>query len=157
MSFFGNAAGSSSSSTVAPASTEKDIEVADPPTDSISTISFSSAADYLAVGSWDNNVSLQFTIPILFGSALICNGIGPHLRGWSKWADTRKGDVLTSRASTKCLLEQGASYFSFQRRNMADFDSRKETRYCLGALTMLRACSTLPQGSHNKWPNTKPL
>jgi WD40 repeat protein len=108
MSFFGGAAGSSSS-TVVPASTEKDIEVADPPTDSISSISFSSAADYLAVGSWDNNVNLQFAIPILFGFLLTCSGIGPHLRGWSKWADTRKGDVLTPRASTKCLLEQGAS------------------------------------------------
>ena len=54
MSFFG---GASSSTTAVPASAEKDIEVADPPTDSISSISFSSAADYLAVGSWDNNVS----------------------------------------------------------------------------------------------------
>lgn len=33
-----------------------DFEVADPPTDSISSISFSPAADFLAAGSWDNNV-----------------------------------------------------------------------------------------------------
>jgi mRNA export factor len=58
MSFFSGGA-SSSSATVVPAA-EKDIEVADPPSDSISSISFSSAADYLAVGSWDNNVSLWF-------------------------------------------------------------------------------------------------
>lgn len=35
---------------------EKDLEVSDPPTDSISSLAFSSVADYLAVGSWDNNV-----------------------------------------------------------------------------------------------------
>jgi mRNA export factor len=56
MSFFSGGA-SSSSATVVPAA-EKDIEVADPPSDSISSISFSSAADYLAVGSWDNNVRI---------------------------------------------------------------------------------------------------
>ncbi|KAL4062201.1 WD40-repeat-containing domain protein [Scleroderma yunnanense] len=45
--------------TVAPApSADKDIEVADPPSDSISSLAFSSAADYLAVGSWDNHVRL---------------------------------------------------------------------------------------------------
>jgi mRNA export factor len=38
------------------ATAEKDIEVAEPPTDSISSLSFSSQADYLAVGSWDNSV-----------------------------------------------------------------------------------------------------
>ena len=52
MSFFG-----ASTSTTPAAAADKDIEVADPPADSISSISFSSAADYLAVGSWDNNVS----------------------------------------------------------------------------------------------------
>lgn len=55
MSFFS----SSSSNTLvnnAPAQAEKDIEVADPPTDSISSVAFSPTADYLAVGSWDNNV-----------------------------------------------------------------------------------------------------
>jgi mRNA export factor len=49
MSFFANASTS--------ATAEKDIEVADPPTDSISSLAFSPQADYLAVGSWDNNVS----------------------------------------------------------------------------------------------------
>ncbi|KDQ59327.1 hypothetical protein JAAARDRAFT_34068 [Jaapia argillacea MUCL 33604] len=52
MSFFGAA-----SSTTA-AAADKDIEVADPPSDSISSLAFSSAADYLAVGSWDNNVRI---------------------------------------------------------------------------------------------------
>ena len=50
MSFFGAA-----TSTTA-AVPDKDVEVADPPPDSISSLSFSPQADYLAVGSWDNNV-----------------------------------------------------------------------------------------------------
>ena len=33
-----------------------DAEVADPPTDSISCLSFSGMGDYLAVASWDSNV-----------------------------------------------------------------------------------------------------
>jgi len=37
---------------------ENDVEVIDPPTDSISSLAFSPKADYLAVGSWDNNVRL---------------------------------------------------------------------------------------------------
>lgn len=54
MSFFGAASSSTTANTAAAA--DKDIEVADPPTDSISSLSFSSQADYLAVASWDNNV-----------------------------------------------------------------------------------------------------
>ena len=44
--------------TAAPATTpaSKDIEVSNPPGDSISAVSFSSAADYLAVASWNNEV-----------------------------------------------------------------------------------------------------
>ena len=53
MSFFSS---SSSNALVNNAAADKDIEVADPPTDSISSVSFSPTADYLAVGSWDNNV-----------------------------------------------------------------------------------------------------
>lgn len=34
----------------------KDVEIPNAPTDSISSISFSPQADFLAVGSWDNNV-----------------------------------------------------------------------------------------------------
>ncbi|CAL1716809.1 unnamed protein product [Somion occarium] len=56
MSFFSGA--STSTAVSAPAATEKDIEVADPPTDSISSLAFSPQADYLAVGSWDNNVRI---------------------------------------------------------------------------------------------------
>lgn len=53
MSFFG--AGATPTTTAVTA--EKDIEVPEAPTDSISSLAFSPAADYLAVGSWDNNVS----------------------------------------------------------------------------------------------------
>lgn len=56
MSFFGSA--TSTAPTGPAASQEKDVEVADPPSDSISSLAFSSAAEYLAVGSWDNNVRL---------------------------------------------------------------------------------------------------
>lgn len=36
----------------------KDFEVTAPPTDGVSCLAFSPTADILAVGSWDNNVSL---------------------------------------------------------------------------------------------------
>jgi WD40 repeat protein len=53
MSFFGN----TNTAPAAPASADpKDIEVSNPPADSISKISFCPTADYLAIGSWDNNV-----------------------------------------------------------------------------------------------------
>ena len=56
MSFFGSTASSTATSTTV---ADKDIEVADPPTDSISCLSFSSQADYLAVGSWSNEVCID--------------------------------------------------------------------------------------------------
>lgn len=55
MSFFSNTNPTAVASTNS-TSGDKDIEVSDPPTDSISSLSFSSQADYLAVGSWDNSV-----------------------------------------------------------------------------------------------------
>ena len=73
---------SASSSTAATAVADKDIEVADPPTDSISSLAFSPQADYLAVGSWDNNVRLPrvcFCIDI--------EAVPVHFRsGYMKWA-----------------------------------------------------------------------
>ncbi|EIN04812.1 Poly(A)+ RNA export protein [Punctularia strigosozonata HHB-11173 SS5] len=54
MSFFG--AGSSATTTAQ--KDPPDIEVADPPTDSISSLAFSGAGEFLAVGSWDNNVRI---------------------------------------------------------------------------------------------------
>ncbi|KAJ7844365.1 WD40-repeat-containing domain protein [Mycena olivaceomarginata] len=49
---------SSTSNAATTAAVEKDIEMGDPPTDSISSMAFSSQADYLAVGSWDNSVRI---------------------------------------------------------------------------------------------------
>ena len=40
------------------ATARKDVEVRDPPQESISSLAFSPQQDYLAVGSWDNNVRL---------------------------------------------------------------------------------------------------
>lgn len=37
---------------------KNDVELKDPPTDSISDISWSTAADYLSVASWDNAVRI---------------------------------------------------------------------------------------------------
>lgn len=48
----------SSSSNTGVNAVQKDVEVADPPGDSISALAFSNQADFLAVGSWDNSVSL---------------------------------------------------------------------------------------------------
>ncbi|KAJ6570297.1 WD40-repeat-containing domain protein [Mycena vulgaris] len=57
MAFF-NSSTSTSLSTGTAAPAEKDIEMGDPPSDSISSLSFSGQADYLAVGSWDNSVRI---------------------------------------------------------------------------------------------------
>ncbi|EAU85308.2 polyA+ RNA export [Coprinopsis cinerea okayama7 len=57
MSFFG-AGSSTTAGTSTTAPVEKDVEVADPPTDSISSLSFSPQAEYLAVASWDQSVRI---------------------------------------------------------------------------------------------------
>ncbi|KAF7317059.1 Poly(A)+ RNA export protein [Mycena chlorophos] len=47
-----------SSTTASGLTAQKDVEVSEPPTDSISSLAFSNQADYLAVGSWDNSVRI---------------------------------------------------------------------------------------------------
>lgn len=54
MAFFGASTTSANVSSTA----EKDVEVSDPPPDAISSLSFCPVADFLAVGSWDNNVRI---------------------------------------------------------------------------------------------------
>jgi len=54
MAFFG----AGSTTTNVSSAPEKDLEVVDPPPDSISSLSFCPVADFLAVGSWDNNVRI---------------------------------------------------------------------------------------------------
>ena len=58
MSFFAAPAATTTTSTTA--SADKDVEMGDPPTDSISSMAFSPQADYLSVGSWDNSVCSRF-------------------------------------------------------------------------------------------------
>ncbi|CAA7270557.1 unnamed protein product [Cyclocybe aegerita] len=58
MSYFSNIANARSMNATLSSAVEKDVELGDPPSDSISSISFSSQANYLAVGSWDNSVRI---------------------------------------------------------------------------------------------------
>lgn len=65
MSFFGGV-GNRPSSTFGSANSisneSKDVECADPPSDSISSLAFSTAGEFMAVGSWNNEVWLTFLI-----------------------------------------------------------------------------------------------
>ena len=61
--FFG-----SNTSTAVNANAEKDVEVSEPPGDSISSLSFSPVADFLAVGSWNNEVRLALFFQLSFRS-----------------------------------------------------------------------------------------
>ncbi|KAH8112004.1 WD40 repeat-like protein [Phellopilus nigrolimitatus] len=66
MSFFGGApstAGTTIGATNTNANEPKDVEVSDPPSDSISSLAFSSAGEYLAVGSWNNEVRIYEVNP----------------------------------------------------------------------------------------------
>lgn len=58
MSFFNSSTSTGAGTSTTTATPDKDLEVAEPPTDSISSLAFSPQAEYLAVGSWDNNVCL---------------------------------------------------------------------------------------------------
>lgn len=55
MSFL-NASSSTSGAAAAAPKDAAGIEVSDPPSDSVSALAFSGAADFLAVGSWNNEV-----------------------------------------------------------------------------------------------------
>ena len=96
-----------SSSTAATPVADKDIEVADPPTDSISSLAFSPQADYLAVGSWDNNVSS----PRRWCCVRVVDGIRGHsgadIRSWSERTDAGEGNVWAPRPCVERVLEQG--------------------------------------------------
>ncbi|KAF5342084.1 hypothetical protein D9611_001906 [Ephemerocybe angulata] len=90
MSFFGSSAATAVTNT---ASGEKDVEVSEPPTDSISSISFSPAAEYLAVGSWDNSVRIY--------------EIGPQGQSQGKAMYPHQGPVLDV-----CWNKEGNKIFS---------------------------------------------
>lgn len=85
MSFFSTGSSSAVTNTSAAAPAAKDIEVSDPPPDSVSSLAWSPQADFLAAASWDNNVRIyevspggqtQVSTTILF---LLCSpGILPY-------------------------------------------------------------------------------
>ena len=112
MSFFGAGAASSTlGASTSAAATERDIEVSDPPDDSISCLEFCPVADYLAVGSWNNQVRR------IVGHGLRTTEIGragSNLRSRSKWADTGQGHVPTRGSCAVCVLEQGKSRFDLR-------------------------------------------
>jgi len=56
MSFF--PAGPASITPTTSANADKDVEMPEPPTDSISSLAFAGTADYLSVGSWDGSVRI---------------------------------------------------------------------------------------------------
>ncbi|KAM6504350.1 WD40-repeat-containing domain protein [Amanita muscaria] len=58
MAYFSTASTAPGVSSTTSTAAEKDVEVSEPPSDSISSLAFSSQADYLAVGSWDNSVRI---------------------------------------------------------------------------------------------------
>ncbi|TFK75084.1 WD40 repeat-like protein [Pluteus cervinus] len=62
MSFFGSSVATAVASATSNTA-DKDVEVSNPPDDSISSLAFSPQADYLAVGSWDNSVRLYAVAP----------------------------------------------------------------------------------------------
>ncbi|OCB89411.1 WD40 repeat-like protein [Sanghuangporus baumii] len=63
MSFFGSTTSTSTALGGTNANEPKDVEVSDPPNDSISSVSFSTAGEYLAVGSWNNEVRIYEVNP----------------------------------------------------------------------------------------------
>lgn len=84
------------------------IEIADPPTDSVSSISFSPQADFLAVGSWDNSVRIYFLDYLIFLSyfRLIFNfWTGKDLCDWRWRPVAEQGCSLPPRTCAECLLE----------------------------------------------------
>jgi mRNA export factor len=125
--------------------------MADPPTDSISSIAFSSQADYLAVGSWDNSVRpVKYFSTVKYSSTRT----GPNLRGDSVWPVTRKGNVPTPRSCFRGLLEQGTSEHS--RPYVLSFMSlcRRGTKSFLEEQTMLGVCSTSQPASRRRSRST---
>lgn len=70
MAFFGSTGSSLStalSGSALASTTAPDVEVANPPADSISSLAWSPTADFLAVGSWDNQVRTKPRIAIKKG------------------------------------------------------------------------------------------
>ncbi|ELU37574.1 Poly(A)+ RNA export protein [Rhizoctonia solani AG-1 IA] len=83
-----------------PSTTEvKDTELVDPPNDSISCMSFSPTADYLAVGSWNHEVSQDVYVRLY--------EIGPQGQSQGKAMFKHDGPVLSV-----CWNKEGNKVFS---------------------------------------------
>jgi len=76
-------------------SSAQDTEVVNPPTDSISAVSFSPTADILGVTSWDNTVSLWFCRRDRLGAR----------EGKKKGGREGTGGTLVNRSLEEELLE----------------------------------------------------
>ncbi|KAJ7672129.1 WD40-repeat-containing domain protein [Mycena polygramma] len=76
-----------------PNTVQQDMEVVDPPPDSISSLAFSSQADFLAVGSWDNSVRVY--------------EVGPGGKSQGKAMYQHEGPVLSV-----CWSKDGTKIFS---------------------------------------------
>ncbi|KAK7032818.1 WD40-repeat-containing domain protein [Favolaschia claudopus] len=91
---------SSNSNAAANNGAPKDIEVADPPSDSISSLAFSNQADFIAAGSWDNNVRVY--------------EVGPGGKTQGKAMYSHQGPVLSV-----CWSQDGSKIFSGGADNAA--------------------------------------
>ncbi|KAJ7911494.1 WD40-repeat-containing domain protein [Mycena leptocephala] len=91
---------------------QKDVEIADPPGDSISSLAFSKQADFLAVGSWDNSVRIY--------------EVGPGGKSQGKAMYQHEGPVLSV-----CWSQDGSKIFSGGADNagrMYDVSTGKATQ-----------------------------
>src|ERR1700733_9359774 len=93
---------------IATTSITTDLEIGDPPTDSISSIAFSPQADYLSVASWDNSVRVIVGL-YSFGHLSCLRLSGSNLRDCCGGTIAEKGVVPTPGTCVKRLLEQGRS------------------------------------------------
>ena len=101
MTTFGSTLGSPLGSAAGNYNANKDIEVTSPPTDSISSLSFSPVANYLVATSWDNQVrcyEIQANGQSA-GKAAISHEQAPLCSAWS--AD---GSTVFTGASSWCTI-----------------------------------------------------
>lgn len=135
MSFFGGSAATTANTS---SSGDKDVEIAEPPTDSISSISFSPAADYLAVGSWDNSVrSAKVVLRVAYLQRLQVRiyEIGPQGQSQGKAMYQHQGPVLDV-----CWNKVRAS--KWLSNVLSTFSGRMGPKSSLAVRTMLGGCST---------------
>lgn len=99
------------------------IQVQSPPTDGISSLSFSPQADFLAASSWDNQACLVNSLvivmfadencgafahsyPLTFSIMVECT-LGQDLGGSTERRDSAQGELLARGACALLSMEQG--------------------------------------------------